>query len=428
MFGRVVAPLQRFFAHEAAGGALLFMTALAAMIAANSNIAPLYDAFTHAAITLGVGDDVLHIDLMTLVNDGLMTIFFFVVGLEVKRELVSGELRTFQRALLPAIAAFGGMLVPALIYAVMNREGVAANGWGVPVATDIAFVIGCLALLGRRVPSGLAVFVVALAIFDDIGGILVIALRYGSGVHLDGLLAAAAISGVLFAFNRLRVTHWLAYAVGGVLLWFALHHGGIHATLAGVITGLAVPARARRSPGEVLRDLRSYLLQLPCDDEAKLEGGELAHIEERIEDLEPPLERFVETLHPLQVYFIMPLFAFVNAGVSLAGFGPENLLDPVPLGVILGLFLGKQVGIFAATAIAVKTRLAPMPTGGTWFALYGVAVLAGIGFTVSLFIADLAFAGGGETLAAAKVGILVGSLLSGIVGYALLRTQRAQTL
>ncbi len=428
LFGRVVAPLQRFLAHEAAGGVLLFVTALAAMIIANSELAPLYDAFTHASLVVGVGREVVRFDLLTLVNDGLMTIFFFVVGLEVKRELVSGELRTFQRALLPAIAAFGGMLVPALVYGFLNAGSPAAGGWGIPVATDIAFVIGCLAILGTRVPPGVAVFVVALAIFDDIGGILVIALRYGSGLHVEALAAAAVITALLFACNRMRIAHWLVYATGGVALWVALHHGGIHATLAGVITGLTVPATHRRSPGEVLRDLRAYLLALPCDDESKLAGGELAHIEERIEDLEPPLERFVETLHPLQVYVIMPLFAFVNAGVSLEGFDAARLLAPVPLGIILGLFAGKQVGIFLAAAIAIKVRLAPMPTGGTWRALYGVAILAGIGFTVSLFIAGLAFTGEPETHAAAKVGILVGSILSGVVGFVVLRTLPRRSL
>ncbi|HSI06110.1 MAG TPA: Na+/H+ antiporter NhaA [Myxococcota bacterium] len=416
--------MQRFFAHEAAGGALLFMTALLAMVAANSDLSALYAQLVHATITLGVGTNALRFDIATFVNDGLMTVFFFVVGMEVKRELVSGELRTMQRALLPAVAAAGGMAVPAGIYAFLNAGTPAAVGWGVPVATDIAFVIGCLSLLGKRVPQGLAVFVVALAIFDDIGGILVIALRYGNGLHFPALVAAGGIVVVLVLLNRLRVVHWAAYAACGVGLWLALHHGGVHATLAGVVLGLAVPANARRSAADVLRELREYLKALPCESDAELKGGEIAHIEDRLEDMQSPLERFVEALHPLQVYFIMPFFAFVNAGVDIRGMSFADLATPVPLGVALGLIVGKQVGVFGATFIAVKARLAPMPTGGTWWGLYGVSVLAGIGFTVALFIADLAFADVPQHLSLAKVGILVGSLVSGLIGFAVLRLQR----
>ncbi len=424
LFGRVVAPLQRFFAHEAAGGALLFMTALLAMVAANSELSDAYQRLVHSTIALGFGATELRFEVATFVNDGLMTIFFFVVGLEVKRELVSGELRTVQRALLPAVAAAGGMLVPAAIYGLLNAGSPAVVGWGVPVATDIAFVIGCLAILGKRVSQGLAVFVVALAIFDDIGGILVIALRYGTGLHLNALAVAAGLVIVLALLNRWRVVHWAAYAVCGGALWVALHHGGVHATLAGVVLGLAVPANARRSAADVLRELRDYLRELPCESDSQLRGGELAHIEDRLEDLQSPLERFVEALHPLQVYFIMPLFAFVNAGVDVRGLSPASLLEAVPLGVALGLFAGKQLGIFSATFVAVKLKLAPMPTGGTWWGVYGVSVLAGIGFTVALFIADLAFVSAPNHLALAKVGILVGSLVSGVVGFIVLRLQR----
>ncbi len=300
----------------------LFVAAVLALVAANSPLAQLYASWAQAPLTLHV------------VNDGLMTLFFFVVGLDIKRELVAGELRTFQRALLPGIAALGGMIVPAAIYYGLNPSGAAAAGWGVPVATDIAFVIGCLALLGSRVPRGLAVFVVALAIFDDIGGIIVIALGYGSGIHV---------------------------------------------TIFGFLAALVVPKRW--------------------------------------------LDRSLRALHPVQTLVVMPIFAFVNAGVDMRGMTATSLAHPVPLGIALGLFFGKQVGIFAATALAIKARLAPMPRGGTWWALYGVSILAGIGFTVALFIAGLAFTGVPELLGLAKVGIIVGSVVSGGIGCLVLRLQ-----
>ncbi|MBC7794276.1 MAG: Na+/H+ antiporter NhaA [Clostridia bacterium] len=418
LFGRFVRPIQRFFDHEAAGGVVLLVSATIALLAANSPFATTYEQLRSTVIAVGIADWAFRFDVAALVNDGLMTLFFFVVGLEIKRELVCGELRTLQRALLPAIAAAGGMIAPALVYFALNADGVGARGWGVPMATDIAFVIGCLSLLKGRVPRGLAVFVVALAIFDDIGGIVVIALRYGTGLHLPALGVAFAIAAVLTLLNRASVGHWVVYTAGGIALWLALQDSGIHATLAGIVLGMMVPARAKRPARRVLDDLREHIDSLGSE----LQGGEVAHIEERIEGLVPPLERFIRALHPLQVYVIMPLFALLNAGVDVRGVQLGDLAGPIPLGIMLGLIVGKQVGIFATTFLAVKLGIARLPTGSSWRSLHGVCVLAGIGFTVALFIAELAFAGHPEALGLAKVGILLGSAFSGVAGYGLLRT------
>jgi NhaA family Na+:H+ antiporter len=354
-----------------------------------------------------------------------MTIFFLVVGMEIKRELVIGELNSVARASLPMVAAVGGMLVPSAIFLAFNLGGPGQAGWGIPMATDIAFCIGILTLLGNRIPHGLVVFLTALAIFDDIGGILVIAFFYGHGLDTTWLLGAAAIVLALAGMNRGYVTNALPYTLAGVALWYALHHGGIHATLAGVVLGMMIPARPRRPMRQVLGDLAAHTSALagkPPDEE--LDAAEVLAIEEKLEDLQPPVQRFIHELHPLVAWFVMPIFALANAGVSLAGTGIDRLAAPVALGTALGLFAGKQVGIFALTFAAVKLRLAPMPGGASWRQLHGVAVLAGIGFTVALFIAALAYPSAPAFLDDAKLGILVASLVSGALGYALLRVGR----
>jgi NhaA family Na+:H+ antiporter len=324
--------------------------------------------------------------LRAVVNDGLMTLFFAVVGMEIKGELVEGELRTFRQALLPAVAAAGGMVVPAAIYATLNAGGPGAAGWGIPMATDIAFCIGLLTLLGSRVPRALVVFATALAIFDDIGGILVIASFYGSGLRAPWLLLAAGAAAGAALMSRARVASGLAWLAVGALLWWALHHAGIHATIAGVVVGLAVPAR----PGR------------PSDGES-------------------PLDRFVGALHPWVAFGIVPLFALANSGVPIAAIDPSRLTGPVAVGTAAALFLGKQAGIFLFTAAAVRAGVAPMPGGASHAKLLGVSIVAGIGFTVALFIAGLAFPGAPGLLDEAKVGILAGSLASGVVGAAVLR-------
>jgi NhaA family Na+:H+ antiporter len=421
LFKSVVRPLQDFFELEAASGILLLCAAAIALIWANSPLRDSYTAIFEAPLTIGVGGSQVHFTFHHLINDGLMAIFFFAVGMEIKRELVVGELRSLSRALLPLVAAVGGMVVPAAIYVLINRGGSGLVGWAIPMATDIAFCIGCLSLLKSRVPYALVVFLTALAIFDDMGGILVIALFYGSGLHASWLLGALAVTVALFVLNRLQVGNGLAYAVGGVALWYTLHHGGIHATIAGVILGMMIPARASRPAQDVLTDLHAHTTRLVHEPRGEdLGNAELLAIEERLEELEPPLNRFLHLLHPYVAFLIMPLFALANSGVSLAGIGLEALTNSISLGAALGLFFGKQIGIFFFTLLAVRLGLSPMPGGASSGKLYGVAVIAGIGFTVALFIAGLAFPDP-RLLDQAKIGILLGSLASGVVGCLILR-------
>jgi NhaA family Na+:H+ antiporter len=393
LFGAVVRPLQSFLRTEASSGVLLLAGAVAALLWANIDEASYRGVFAHS-FDVGAGAAIGHFTFRELVNDGLMAIFFFVVGMEIKRELVVGELDSMGKASLPAVAALGGMLLPAAIFLAFNRGRAGSNGWGIPMATDIAFCVGILALLKDRVPHALVVFVTALAIFDDIGGILVIAFFYGHGVALPWLLAAGVVFVALFFMNRIHVANGLAYGLGGACLWYALHHAGIHATIAGVIVGLLIPARPRR---------------------------------DSLEELEPPVERFVRLLHPLVAFGIVPLFALANSGVVFRSVGISTLTEPTVLGAAAGLFIGKQAGIFGVTLVAVKLRLAPMPGGVSRMKLFGVSVVSGIGFTVALFIAALAYADAPELLEHAKLGILLGSLLAGVVGFTVLRLTPGRT-
>jgi NhaA family Na+:H+ antiporter len=421
LFGVALRPLQAFFRLEAASGILLLASAVAALLWANLDAAS-YHAFAELPVALSLGGWGFRLPLVEVVNDGLMTIFFFVVGMEIKRELVLGELKTRAQAILPAVAAAGGMIVPAAIYAALNLGTPGLRGWGIPMATDIAFAIGVLTLLRARVPNALVVFLTALAIFDDMGGILVIALFYGEGLHLGWLAAAAGVLAVLLAMSRAQVGRGAAWLAGGIALWYAVHHAGIHATIAGVLVGLAIPARARRLRG-ALEELGAHvrkLLARPPDDEA-LEAAEVLRIEEKLEDVEAPLTRFEHLLHPWVAFGVMPLFALVNSGVALRGMDPSALLGDVALGAAAGLVLGKLIGIFSFTFAAVRLGLAPMPGGASAAKLLGVSLVAGIGFTVATFIATLAFPGDASTLDQAKLGILAGSLVAGVAGALVLR-------
>jgi NhaA family Na+:H+ antiporter len=424
-FGAVARPIQQFFRLEAASGILLFTAAIAALVWANSPGKGAYHAFFGRKLTTAIGEVGVSFSLHALINEGLMSVFFLLVGMEIKRELVAGELSTVRRALLPAIAALGGMLVPSAVFLAFNVGGPGQAGWGIPMATDIAFAIGCLTLLRKRVPHALLVYLTALAIFDDVGGILVIAFFYGHGVQWTWLLTAGLVTLFLLAMNRTYARSGLWYAVVGALLWFALHHGGIHPTIAGVVVGLTIPARPRRRARAVLEDLHQHtsnLLASPVDEE--LDAASILHIEETLEDLEAPLHRFVHFLHPWVAFVIMPLFALANSGVDVSNMGLADLLSPVALGVMLGLLLGKPAGIMAATFIAVKAGIAERPGGAGWTNILGVTIVAGIGFTVALFIAALAYPGQAAMLDQAKVGVLVGSLLAGLAGVAVLRACR----
>jgi NhaA family Na+:H+ antiporter len=422
LFGAVLRPLQAFFRLEAASGILLLAAAVAALLLANLGWADRYRAALALPIAVGAGEGALRFTLHALVNDGLMTVFFFVVGMEIKRELALGELRRPAQAALPAVAALGGIAVPAGIYLAFNAGGPGEAGWGIPMATDIAFSIGVLAVLRRRVPYALVVFLTALAIFDDICGIAVIAVFYGHGLHAGWLGAAAAIALGLALLSRSYVRSGVAWGIAGALLWWALHHAGIHATLAGVALGLAVPARPRAAPRDVLHALEAHVRRvMERTGDGEVAPEEVLAIEERLEDLEAPLARFVHLLHPWVAFGVMPLFALANAGVDLRAAGLADLLGPVALGAGVGLLVGKPVGILLLCAIALRTGLARMPAGGSWPKLAGVSTVAGIGFTVALFIASLAFAEDAALLDQAKVGVLAGSLLAGVAGAVVLR-------
>ena len=374
------------FKHDAAAGCVLMLAAGLALIVSNSGWAEYYDALQDRQFTLGLAPLVLSKTILHWVNDGLMALFFFVVALEIKRELVDGALASWRQAALPAVAAIGGMAVPALVYVAFNRGGGdALNGWAIASATDIAFAVGVLALLGRRVPVALRVFLLSLAIIDDLGAIVIIALFYTAQLSPLALVLAGLGLLALLGLNRWHVTAWVAYLAVGAFVWLCVLKSGVHATLAGVATGLAVP-------------LTGATKTAPS-----------------------PLESMKHALEPWVNFLILPLFAFLNAGVSFAGIGLGTMLMPVPLGVALGLFVGKQVGIFGASWLAVKVGLASLPEKVTWRQLYGTAILGGIGFTMSLFLGTIAF--DHERYAAAiRLGVLAGSVVSGVVGYTWLRS------
>jgi len=413
----VLDPMRAFAGLEAAGGIVLFGAALLAFGLANS---PWHTAFervwtTPVELRFGPVGFGFQASLRQVIDDGLMTIFFFVVGMEIKRELIEGELRTLRQALLPAIAAAGGVVLPAAIFFVLNRGTAGEAGWAIPMATDIAFSIGCIVLMGKRVPRPLLVFLTALAIFDDIVGILVIAIFYGGGLDGMGLVRVVLLVGAIWAVARLGVQSWVVWGVAGVALWLGLHYAGVHGTIAGVLLGLLVPAVTRRPVREVLGELREHSRRT-LEVSERLDTGDLLHVRDGLREAVPPLQRFEHALHPWVAFFIMPLFGLANSGVSVAAMTAADLTAPVFLGVAVGLFVGKQLGIFAFTWAAVRVGVADVPGGAPWSRVYGVAMVAGIGFTVALFIANLAFGGHPELLDQARLGVLVGSLVSGVSG------------
>ena len=382
---RPLSALRSLLVSEAGGGVLLIAVAGLALAIANSPLAPGYFA---ALEWKGAGLSVLH-----WVNDGLMALFFLLVGLEIKRELLDGQLSTKRRRILPGIAALGGMVVPAALYAFFNWNGSALRGWATPTATDIAFALGVLALLGRRVPVSLKIFLTALAIIDDLGAVLIIALVYTADVSLGWLILAASIVAGLQVLNRSGVVRLLPYLLLGLVLWFAVLRSGVHATVAGVALAATIPLRP--SPA-------------------------------RPDDAESPLHILEHRLQPLVAYLVLPLFALANAGVSLRGVGVDALAAPVPLGIVAGLFVGKQVGVFAAAWAAVRLRWADCPEDASWPQIYGVSLLCGIGFTMSLFIGLLAFPDAAGLQDQVKIGVLLGSALSALAGTAVLLFARGE--
>jgi NhaA family Na+:H+ antiporter len=423
---RVVRPFQYFARTGATSGVLLLVATVAALIWANSPWHATYEAIWESPVRVSVAGRFLELSLLSWINDGLMAAFFLLVGLEIKRELLVGELASIRQATLPIAAAIGGMLVPALVYVAVNPSRPEAAGWGIPMATDIAFALGVMMLLGPRIPVGLKVFLTALAIVDDMGAVAVIALFYSGSLHLVPLAIAAGCVLLLVVLNASRIRRLLPFLLVGVVLWFALHESGIHATIAGVVLALTIPVRTRINAEEFSSQARELLAEFD-----KAETGDLLVItskgqqeaihalERASEGVQAPLLRLEHGLQPLVQYGIMPLFAFANAGVRLAG-ADASPLAPVTLGVFLGLVIGKPLGITLFAWLAVRFRLAALPAQTTWRALHGAAWLGGIGFTMSLFIAAQAF-GGPPHLFPAKVGILLGSTVAGTVGALLLR-------
>ena len=377
-------PFKWFFKLEAASGLVLLFAAIIALFISNSNLADLYFSTLNKYLFIGINNFGLKLSVIHWINDALMAVFFFFVTLEIKREFLQGELSNTKQALLPIVAAVGGMLVPALFYVFINfGDNETLNGWAIPSATDIAFSLGVLSLLGKRVPLSLKVFLTALAIIDDLGAIVIIALFYSGDLSIKYLSLMLLAFIILLVINKFNIKKFLPYLVVGLFLWDFTHNSGIHATIAGVLLAMTIPHRKKEKDFSLL---------------IKIEHA----------------------ISPYVAFGIMPLFAFANAGVSLEGLTFGSLLNKVPLGILLGLFVGKQLGVFIFSYVAIKTKIAQMPNNTSWYNFYGVGVLTGIGFTMSLFVGNLAFAENMQYIDGVKIGVLTGSLLSTIFGYFLI--------
>ena len=384
MINYITSPFRWFFKLEAASGLLLLISAIIALIISNSNFSSLYFEILESYFFVGINNFGIELSVLHWINDALMAIFFFFVTLEIKREFLQGELSNRKQALLPIIAAIGGMLIPALLYVYINfQNSETLNGWAIPSATDIAFSLGVLSLLGSRVPISLKVFLTALAIIDDLGAIVIIAFFYSGNLDIYYLALLLITFFVLFILNKANIKKIFPYLILGLVLWFFTHESGIHATISGVLLAIAIPHRKKEKDFSLL---------------LKIE----------------------HSISPYVAFGIMPLFALANAGVSLNGINLNSLLSPVPLGILLGLFLGKQIGVFLFSIISIKLKIAKMPNNSNWLSFYGVGILTGIGFTMSLFIGNLAFVENTQYISGVKIGVLAGSLLSTLFGYFLL--------
>lgn len=416
--------IKNFINEEAYGGILLIITTIIALIWANSSFYESYHYIWHE-FQFGYtwGDLVLIESLHHWINDGLMAIFFFVIGLEIKREIMGGELSSVKKASLPIAAAIGGMIIPAIVYAIITiNYPEFQNGWGVPMATDIAFALGLMALLGKRVNINLKIFLTALAIADDLGAVMVIAMFYTESINYYELLSGAFFIGILTIANYAGVRRASFYGIIGVLgVWMAFLFSGVHATIAGILIALTIPAKTKIKESEYFNKLSSYLEKFNNEKrtDGKLLTKEQAHLMSKIEvlsnDAHTPLQKLEHAMHPLVTYFILPIFALSNAGIHIEGSVVEMLLHPISLGIIFGLVFGKFIGISILSRIVVKMKWAVLPEGVTWKHIYGVAFLAGIGFTMSIFISDLAFKSE-EYKQIAKVGIMAASLISATIG------------
>lgn len=378
--------ISKFFKLETAGGITLMCAAVLAMICANSGLSPIYDMFLDTPVAVRIGPLEIAKPLLLWINDGLMAVFFFLVGLELKRELLEGELADKRNIILPGVGALGGMVVPALIYVYFNyNDPMAINGWAIPAATDIAFALGVLTLLGSRVPTSVKIFLTSLAIFDDIGAIIIIAIFYTADISVESLYVVAFCIPILYWLNKVNVDSKSLYLLIGVIMWTAMLKSGVHATLAGVLVALFIPLKSKSDPSV------------------------------------SPLKTLEHDLHSVVAFFVLPVFAFANAGISLSGVGLDEVMHDVPMGIAVGLLIGKQLGVFGFCWLAIKMNATKLPNGMSWSTLYGTAALCGIGFTMSLFIGSLTFeATDFDKLFDERLGIIVGSLLSGIIGFMVL--------
>nr|WP_321267839.1 Na+/H+ antiporter NhaA [uncultured Sulfurimonas sp.] len=423
-FKRVSTPFEHFLHAQTTTGLVLMFTTIVALILANSPLADAYAHLFHTKIDLDVGEWELSHTIHHWINDGLMAIFFFMVGLEIKREILVGELSNIKVAILPILAAIGGMALPALIYLSINSDGVGANGWGIPMATDIAFAISALVLLGRRVSTALVTFLVALAIVDDLGAVTVIALFYTEQIHITPLIFAGLSFVVLVLFNRFGIHAILPYFIVGLIMWFFMLESGVHATIAGVIAAMSIPSKPKLAPMDFTSHTKNLLDEYDnypvATDHTMHENQKaiLLNIKDRIDAVGSPSSRLEHDLHLPVSLVVIPLFALANAGISIdfSSIG-DTIVEPVSIGIIAGLVLGKVLGIAGVAWLAVKLGIAKLPEGSNMSQVFGVAFLGGIGFTMSIFVADLAFVGNSELIFQAKVGILSASLFAGLFGF-----------
>jgi len=427
-FERIATPFEHFLhAQTTTGFVLMFMTVFA-LILANTPLSEAYAHFFHTKIDFNVGSWTLSHTLHHWINDGLMAIFFFIIGLEIKREVLAGELSNIKVAILPILAAVGGMVFPALIYLSINSGSAGEGGWGIPMATDIAFAISALVLLGKRIPTALVTFLVALAIVDDLGAVLVIALFYTEQINLLPLWLAGVMFLIMVSFNRFGIHAVLPYFIVGILMWFFMLESGVHATIAGVIAALAIPSKPKRTPVTFAEDTKNLLdeyAKYPVTTDHTMHEEQkaiLINIKDKIDAVGTPSSRLERDLHLPVALIVIPLFALANAGISIdfSSLG-TTIIEPVSLGIIAGLIFGKVIGIFGVSWLAIKLKIAKLPQNSSMSQLFGVAFLGGIGFTMSIFVAELAFLGSPELIFQAKVGILSASLFAGLFGYFWLR-------
>ncbi|MEA2050746.1 MAG: Na+/H+ antiporter NhaA [Campylobacterota bacterium] len=423
-FKRISTPFEHFLHAQTTTGLVLMFMTIVALLLANSPLAEAYAHFFHINIELNVGSWELSSSLHHWINDGLMAIFFFIIGLEIKREILAGELSNIKVAILPILAAIGGMIFPALIYLGINSGTAGASGWGIPMATDIAFAISALVLLGKRVPAALVTFLVALAIVDDLGAVLVIALFYTDTINMLPLILAGVMFIIMVAFNRFGIHAILPYFIVGLFMWFFMLESGVHATIAGVIAALTIPSKPKRTPVTFADDTKDLIYEYEkypvATDHIMHEKQKaiLLNIKDKIDSVGTPTGRLEHDLHLPVALIIIPLFALANAGISIdfSSIG-STILEPVSLGIIAGLIFGKVIGIFGVSWLAIKLKIAKLPENSSMSQIFGVAFLGGIGFTMSIFVADLAFIGNAELIFQAKVGILAASLFAGFFGY-----------